>query len=374
MRRFLFPVAAGLIAAVLGLSACGSSITPAAKVNGTVISQSSLNSELQAIKNNKDYVSAIQSQGAPPIEGAGKNTFNTAFVAQILNQRILLEVVKQELARMKVLVTAEDLRLAAIEVHKNFQTGEGNKSLADAFPKSYRDALAERSADVLRLQAALADVKIDDAAVNDYYNTHKDELSQTCVRHILVATKEKADAIRTRLVGGEDFATVAKAESTDTGSGSQGGALGCDISQFVPEFQNAAKTLPVNEISQPVQTQFGFHIIQVTSRKPKVLDDETKVEIRHTLVGTDSSKLQDSVFAALAKASVEVDPKIGTFKKGNPQTGEPPQVVPNQAPATTTTTAAKSGSTTSTTLTASTSASGTSASTTASSTTTTAKP
>src|SRR5205807_9069869 len=164
---------------------------------------------------------------------------------------------------------------------------DGKTSLADAFPKSYRDDLAERSADVLKLQAALAGVKIDDTAVTEYYNAHKDELSDTCVRHILVADKAKADALRARLVAGEDFAAIAKKESTDTGSGSQGGDLGCDISNFVPEFQNAAKTLPVNEISQPVQTQFGYHLIQVTSRKPKPLDDEAKVQIRHTLVGSD---------------------------------------------------------------------------------------
>src|SRR5205085_3523372 len=144
--------------------------------------------------------------------------------------------------------TDEDLRLGKAEVRKNFTTGE-NKSLADAFPKSYQDDLAERSADVLKLQAAIARVKIDDAAVTEYYNAHKDELSDTCVRHILVADKAKADALRARLVAGEDFATLAKTEPTDTGSGAQGGDLGCDVSQFVSEFQTAAKALACNEIS-----------------------------------------------------------------------------------------------------------------------------
>src|SRR4051794_37254341 len=349
MRRFLFPVVAGLAAAALGLSACGATSTAAAKVNDTVISQSSLDSELKAIQKNKAYVDAIQSNGGPTVAGTGKDTFNTAFVAQILNQRILLTVVAQELARMKVTVSDEDLRLARAEVHKNFLSSDGKTSLADDFPKSYVDDLARRSADVLTLQAALANVKIDAAAVTEYYNAHKDELSETCVRHILTDTKEKADAIRARLVAGEDFAAVAKKDSTDTGSGAQGGDLGCDVSQFVAEFQNAAKALPVNQISQPVQSQFGFHIIEVTSRKPKPLDDDAKVQIRHALVGSDSSKLQNDVFSALAKANVTVDPKIGTFQKGNPQTGEPPQVVPKSAPATTTTTAKPGGPTTSST-------------------------
>jgi foldase protein PrsA len=339
MRRFLFPVVAGLAAAALGLSACGATSSNAAKVNDTEISQSSLDDELKAIQKNKAYVDAIQQQGAPTVEGAGKGTFNTAFVAQILSQRILLEVVKQELARMKVSVTDEDLKLGRAEVHKNFETGKGDESLADAFPKSYQDTLAERSADVLKLQAALAGVKIDDAAVSEYYNAHKDQLSETCTRHILVADKAKADALRARIVAGEDFAKVAKAESTDSGSGAQGGELGCDISNFVPEFQNAAKALPVNEISQPVQSQFGYHLIQVTSRKPKPLDDNTKVAIRHQLVGSDSTKLQEAVFSAVSKANVQVDPDIGTYQKGDLQKGEPPRVVPAKPPVTTTTAA-----------------------------------
>src|SRR5213076_2448166 len=62
VKRFLFPVLAGLAAAVLGLSACGSSAVAAAKVNNTVISQSSLDDELKAILHNKAYVQAIEQQ------------------------------------------------------------------------------------------------------------------------------------------------------------------------------------------------------------------------------------------------------------------------------------------------------------------------
>ena len=80
--------------------------------------------------------------------------------------------------------------------------------------------------------------------------------------------KAKADAIETRLAKGEDFAAIAKAESDDKGSGAEGGSLGTmSRGQMVPAFEEAAFSLKDNEISKPIKTQFGYHIIQVLSRQ-----------------------------------------------------------------------------------------------------------
>ncbi len=92
--------------------------------------------------------------------------------------------------------------------------------------------------------------------------------------HILVKTEAEADAVETRLKGGEDFATVAKAVSIDKGSGAKGGDLGCNPKGvFVPEFDAAASALPVDQLSDPVQTQYGFHIILVKERKEASFED-----------------------------------------------------------------------------------------------------
>jgi parvulin-like peptidyl-prolyl isomerase len=117
-----------------------------------------------------------------------------------------------------------------------------------------------------------------------FYNDNKDYFSELQARHILIGTAgsgiesatlsdeqahSKADAIRKRLDKGEDFAAIAKAESDDKGSGAQGGSLGPDPmtrGQMVPAFEEAAYALKDKEISQPVKTQFGYHIIQVLSR------------------------------------------------------------------------------------------------------------
>src|SRR5205085_9698958 len=87
-----------------------------------------------------------------------------------------------------------------------------------------------------------------------------------------LTARDKAARLRAEIVGGGKFEDVAKRESGDTISGAQGGDLGKGgPGRFVPDFEKAAKALNVGEISQPVQTQFGYHLIRVDSRSGDTL-------------------------------------------------------------------------------------------------------
>ena len=91
--------------------------------------------------------------------------------------------------------------------------------------------------------------------------------SQVRAAHILVDTKAQANAVKYRIEGGEDFAKVAK-QFSKCPSGQRGGDLGYfGRGQMVSEFETAAFNLPVNELSEPVQTDFGWHIIKVVDKK-----------------------------------------------------------------------------------------------------------
>ena len=91
--------------------------------------------------------------------------------------------------------------------------------------------------------------------------------TQVRAAHILVDTKSQANAVKYRIEGGEDFAKVAK-QFSKCPSGQRGGDLGYfGRGQMVSEFETASFNLPVNQLSEPVQTDFGWHIIKVTEKK-----------------------------------------------------------------------------------------------------------
>jgi len=119
-------------------------------------------------------------------------------------------------------------------------------------------------------------------------------ITETHVRHILIKTNEivsdedaqsRLQAIAERIADGDDFAVLAKANSDDTGSAIQGGDLGwVTPGVLVPPFEKAMQDLPINALSQPVQTQFGWHLIQVLARRTKDNTEEFKRnQARHAI-------------------------------------------------------------------------------------------
>ncbi len=105
-------------------------------------------------------------------------------------------------------------------------------------------------------------------------------------------------------VDGEDFTDVAKEVSEDPGSAANGGDLGCfGKGQMVPEFEEAAFSLDVDEVSQPVKTDFGYHIIQVYDKKP----EEDQVCARHILVRIDRTPTEEAVAKAEEEARQEAE-------------------------------------------------------------------
>jgi len=124
-------------------------------------------------------------------------------------------------------------------------------------------------------------------------------------RHILVETEDQAKAAVARLKKGEDFAKVAAELSKDPGSGKEGGDLGWFTKdRMVPEFAEAAFKLKKGEISEPVKSQFGWHVIKLEDKRSKPLPDfaAVKPQIDQYL---ERKAQQDLVMAMREKAKVE---------------------------------------------------------------------
>jgi foldase protein PrsA len=127
-----------------------------------------------------------------------------------------------------------------------------------------------------------SDVKISDKEVKAYYASHESQYGQPQtreVRHILVQKKALADQLYAQLRAGANFAKLAKKYSKDPGSASNGGKLTISKGQTVPEFDKTAFALKKNELSKPIHTQYGYHIIQALSEiKPAQTTPLSKVQ------------------------------------------------------------------------------------------------
>lgn len=163
--------------------------------------------------------------------------------------------------------------------------------------------------DLLRQKAAMEDIKVTDEELKKYYNEYKPKVKAS---HILVDDEKTAKEIKAKLDKGEDFAKLAKQYSKDTGSAQNGGDLGWfGPGKMVEEFEKAAYTLNVGEISNPVKTQFGYHIIKVTDKEKKKSFDEMKEEIEYEVKKSklDTSKVQSKLDELMKDANVDIKDK-----------------------------------------------------------------
>ncbi|MDJ0665429.1 MAG: peptidylprolyl isomerase [Acidimicrobiia bacterium] len=141
-----------------------------------------------------------------------------------------------------------------------------------------------------------------------------------CAAHILVATEEEALAIKARLADGEDFAELATELSTDTGSGANGGDLGCTPpNRWVDPFAEASLSAELGTVTDPVESQFGFHLIRVDSRT-----EATTEELQEELTSIRLQEISSNWYlAAVVDADVTVSAEYGTW-----ETDPVPTIVP----------------------------------------------
>lgn len=324
-----------VVAALAAGPACESVAPYAAIVDGERISKTALDNELKAILGNPEYLASLEQAQAGrglAVRGRGNGTVDAAFVAQVLTRRIYLELIHQEVVRRKLRLSDAELDRARQDLTESL----GGDKVLKKFDSGYIDEIVRSSAEVNVLQQALAGKGVSDADVEKFYADNQEQYARTCVSHILVETKAQADSVRTRLAAGGDFAQIAAAESKDTGSAAQGGSLDCltatETASFVAPFRDAIPKLAVNEVSVPVETQFGFHVIKVTAREVQSLED-VRDDIRRQLSGSEAGAAFDTfLIGAIEDAKVDVNPRYGEFVK-NP--GEQPRVVPPRMPSTT---------------------------------------
>jgi peptidyl-prolyl cis-trans isomerase C len=185
-----------------------------------------------------------------------------------------------------------------------------------------------------------------DADLHAEYETAVAQMDKTeyHARHILVATKDQADQVIKKLKSGAKFEDLAKAQSTDTGSKNNGGDLGWfTTSRMVKPFAEAVKNLKKDEISPPVQTQYGWHVIQLEDTRDAAPPsfDQVKPQLTDAV---QRKKLQAYVEELKKQAKIEKKPDAlpaaapvaptgpAMSGPGAPPAGTPPPASPAGAP------------------------------------------
>ena len=211
--------------------------------------------------------------------------------------------------------TPQDRKMVLLQyvIENELMAGAGQTDKldkTDSFPG--RAAYHQRRA----LRDAFFDAKIGDAVTDaDAKKIFDDKIGQlkpeqeVRARHILVETEAEAKEIAERVKKGEDFAALAKEKSKD--SGAEGGDLGFfSRGQMLKPFEDAAFALDVGALSDPVQTQFGWHVIKLEEKQDRPLPsfDQVKIAIRSQLV---QQKAQEVVSGLRDSAKIEVvDPEL----------------------------------------------------------------
>jgi foldase protein PrsA len=172
----------------------------------------------------------------------------------------------------------KDLTVKDSEIKKELENIKGQYDSEEAFNEALAssgsdlDSVKENIKTYLLTEKLLKDrVKITDDQIKEYFEANKDTFAQkeqVEASHILVDDEKTAKEVKAKLDDGGDFAELAKEYSTDTSNADSGGKLGYfGKGEMVAEFDDKAFSMKKGEISEPVKTEFGYHIIKVTGKK-----------------------------------------------------------------------------------------------------------
>ena len=286
-----------------------------ARVNGRTITKA----EFQlAVRN-------LESQAGGPVPADRRD----AIYRQVLDQLVAFRLLVQECEARKIAVPETEVTARVGEIRKQFPDEQAFKTALaqrQTTPEQLTSDIRDQLAAMKVVEAAVTPtVAVGDQQVSEFYTKNPERFQQPeAVRtsHILIRVPEKADAaarraarveadrVRAAAFRGEDFAALARQHSHDQGSAANGGDLGFIArGQTVPAFEEAAFSLKPGQVSQVVETTFGFHVMKVGEHRAArtVPLDEVKGEVTDYLKQQQMEQKTGAFVGQLkAKGKVEI--------------------------------------------------------------------
>ena len=286
-----------------------------ARVNGEAINKADL----------EGAVKALEGRAGGPVPADQRDRVYRGVLDDMISYRLLV----QEAKTRKIVVPEAEIDAQIAQIRSQFQT-DAQFQQALATQKMTLEAVREDARSEIgvekMVESEIADkIVVKPEAITDFYQKNQDKFQQGArvrASHILISipqaadaaaklqAKTKAEAVLKDLKSGKDFAAAAKENSQDPGSAPNGGDLGFfEQGQMVPPFEQAAFALKPGEMSELVETQFGFHIIKVAEKQGSraVPIEEATPQIEQYLTGQ-NRQAQTEVFvnALKAKAKIEI--------------------------------------------------------------------
>ncbi|OLS01470.1 peptidylprolyl isomerase [Tissierella creatinophila] len=218
------------------------------------------------------------------------NVLVERYGVETLNTLISEKIVELEVAKGNVKITSEEIDKELKNMEEQYGGKEAlNNAMLNA-NLTDKDLKKEIEKNLSLKKLLEDDIKVTDEEIAKYYEENKANFTQeeqVNASHVLVETEDLAKEVREKLVAGEDIAKLAKEYSTDEGTKDNGGNLGFfGKGKMVESFDKAAFTLPIGEVSQPIKSEFGYHVIVVKEKKEAKTTslEENKETIKQMLV------------------------------------------------------------------------------------------
>ena len=308
MASRIRPRSGALVALALGLilTSCGSAAAPAATLGDTEVSDAQLAHEMDVFS----FLQGLNQQSCGTAEG--DETADAACARFSLANLIQEHFVG-------VYATAHDISVPGAQIQTTIDQLDGNlgkKAVDDQLAKFHltRADLTDIARRILlfgQVQTAVTEAQVD---LRQLYQDSILEYTTVQVDHILVKTKAEAEAAYRQVTAPgateQDFLALAKQISIDPSADQNSGSLGSAVaSTYVTEFGQAAAALDPGEISKPVHTEFGWHVIRMVKKDVQSFD-----AAKQALISSSSSTVfNDWLRERIEAEGVEVNPKYGRF-------------------------------------------------------------
>lgn len=250
-----------------------------ATVNGKAIS------EKEFTENYKVYERMYKQQlGEEALKKTDKDgvSFKDKLKENILEKLIVDELINQEIDNKKIAITDEEVKnlyeqtikdMGGQEQYEEFlkQQNITDDFIKDSIKKDYKQQKLE--------EAFYKDNKVTEEEIKDFYDANKDRLIKYSLSQIMADNEEDAKKLYDKLEAGEDFAELAKNESSDTYSAANGGNMGeVQASTMPEEFLNAVSATEIGSYSKVFKSDMGYHIVKVDDKKDQLEDLKTEIE------------------------------------------------------------------------------------------------